>query len=448
MARKSNNPDMDRLPTLQADGRWHHYWTQDGRQRHVSATSQAECVMAYYQKYKDIDAGLVDVNPNTPVKVWAQQWFETYKADREMTEKSRRMYQEKLNGYILPAIGRYPLRSVTELHLQRILNDSAGMSGSHLKKLRCTMRELFGKAYDLGYIPRNPASGLELPACSERKRRSLTPQEREAFNAICAEGKHRGCLFYQTMLLCGLRPGECAALQWKHISFDRAMLHVEQAKESGCTTVKEPKTASGVRDVPIPPKLLQALKAVQGFPTAPVFPRENGTAHTDDSLRAMWTSWKRQMDRTMAFRLVEKAHAAPDDDAALLLLAIGSATANLGLDVLLFSCLGTIGPAVATLAVTGITGLLMMYLSAKELGGRMPDLVDAPFLVRFAAANAALSGLLFVLRTRLEQAGVQDWLTLLLLCAAYGVTMCALYGRRLLQDLRDISGVSQGRTAR
>ncbi|MCD7857163.1 MAG: oligosaccharide flippase family protein [Clostridiales bacterium] len=132
----------------------------------------------------------------------------------------------------------------------------------------------------------------------------------------------------------------------------------------------------------------------------------------------------------------------------LTLLAIGSAAANLGLDVLLFSCLGVIGPAVATLAVTGITGLLMMQLSAKELGGGTLDLVDAPFLVRFAAANVALSVLLLALRTRLEQAGVQGWLTLLLLCAAYGVTMCALYGKRLLQDLRDISSISQGRAVK
>ncbi|MCD8340931.1 MAG: oligosaccharide flippase family protein [Clostridiales bacterium] len=132
----------------------------------------------------------------------------------------------------------------------------------------------------------------------------------------------------------------------------------------------------------------------------------------------------------------------------LMLLAIGSAAANLALDVLLFSCLGTIGPAVATLAVTGVTGLLMMHLSAKELGGSTFDLFDAPFLARFAAANGVLSALLLALRVRMEQAGVSDWLTLLLLCAAYGLAMCALYGRRLLRDLRDISSVSQGRAER
>lgn len=310
MARKSNQPVIDHLPVVQADGRYHYYWTQEGKQRHVSASDQMGCIMAYTQKYKDIEAGLIDVNANTPVKVWAVQWFQTYKIPKSMTPKSRRMYLEKLNKYILPAIGRYPLKQVTELHLQQILNASAGMSSSHLKKLRCVMRELFGKAYDLGYMTRNPASGLELPTCSEGKRRSLTERERRAFWQICRDGQHRGCLFYQAMLLCGLRPGECAALQWKHIHFDEARIYVEQAKESGSNTTKDPKTKSGFRKVPIPPDLLKQFQQRRSLPLTPVFLRQNGTAHTDDSLRAMWSSWKREMDRRMAFDIVVSAYQA------------------------------------------------------------------------------------------------------------------------------------------
>lgn len=309
MARKNTQPVMERVPIQQKDGYWHYYWTQEGRKRHISAQSQMDCILAYYQKYKDIAAGLVDVNPNTPVKHWAQQWLDTYKQPKNLTDKSRDMYRQKLNKYILPIIGTRPLKSVTELHLQQIMNDSAGMSSSHLKKLRCVMRELFGKAYDLGYIPRNPAAGLELPAGTKGERRSLTPLEQEAFDAICTDGLHRGCLFYQMMLYCGLRPGECAALEWRHIDFDAAQVSVEQAKESGSTRIKAPKTESGIRVVPILPEFLEKLRATRGFPTAP-FPRQNGTAHTDSSLRAMWTSWKREMDKRMAISLVRQAHAA------------------------------------------------------------------------------------------------------------------------------------------
>jgi integrase len=186
------------------------------------------------------------------------------------------------------------------------------MSDSHLKKLRLVMRELFGKAYDLGYLRRNPAAGLELPEGTSNERRSLTPLEREAFDRIIREGLHRGCLFYRVMLLCGLRPGECAALEWQHIDFDRAVIRVEQAKESGSSTIKDPKTDSGFREVPVRPDLLEELRSVRGLPGAPVFIRKHGGRHTDTSLRAMWTSWKRLMDKTMAIILVERAHRAGD----------------------------------------------------------------------------------------------------------------------------------------
>lgn len=310
MARKPSQPNMDHLPVEQSDGRWHYYWMQEGKRRHVSGATQMECIMTYSKRYQDIEAGLVDINQNTPVREWARTWLDTYKATKGLTSKSLGMYKEKLNGYILPAIGSRSLSTVTELHLQQILNNSTGMSESHLKKLRLVLREMFGKAYDLGYTKRNPAGGLELPEGTSNERRSLTPLEREAFERITSEGLHRGCLFYRVMLLCGLRPGECAALEWRHIDFGRSIIRVEQAKESGSSTIKDPKTDSGFREVPVRPDLLEELRAARGLPAAPVFIREHGGRHTDTSLRAMWTSWKRLMDRTMAVILVERARAA------------------------------------------------------------------------------------------------------------------------------------------
>lgn len=310
MARKSSQPSMDHLPVEQSDGRWHYYWMQEGKRRHVSGATQMECIMTYSKRYQDIEAGLVDINQNTPVREWARTWLDTYKATKGLTSKSLGMYKEKLNGYILPAIGSRSLSTVTELHLQQILNNSTGMSESHLKKLRLVLREMFGKAYDLGYTKRNPAAGLELPEGTSNERRSLTPLERDAFERITSESLHRGCLFYRVMLLCGLRPGECAALEWRHIDFGCSIIRVEQAKESGSSTIKDPKTDSGFREVPVRPDLLEELRAARGLPAAPVFIREHGGRHTDTSLRAMWTSWKRLMDRTMAVILVERARAA------------------------------------------------------------------------------------------------------------------------------------------
>lgn len=300
-------PELTRMPKQAADGRYHYWWYQDGQKRHVAGLSQQSCIAAFFKKAADIENGLVDVNPNTPVNVWAKNWLSTYKETKSLTPKSLGMYREKLNGYILPAIGGKPLRLVTELHLQQILNRSTGMSKSHVSKLRLVMREMFGKAYQLGYIKRDIASALELPAATQGERRSLTELEQKAFDRIMVEGQHRGCLFYGLMYHCGLRPGECAALLWRHIDFRNKKITVEQAKESGSTTVKDPKTESGFRVIPIPDDFCAMLQAQQGFPAAHVFTQAGGNPHTDSSLYSMWKSFKRLMDRYMAFDVVEQA---------------------------------------------------------------------------------------------------------------------------------------------
>ena len=321
MAKRKNQPELTRMPKRAADGRYHYWWYQDGQKRHVAGATQQSCIAAFFKKAADIENGLVDVNPNTPVNVWAKNWISTYKETKGLTPKSLGMYREKLNGYILPAIGGKPLKMITELHLQQIINRSAGMSKSHLSKLRLVMREMFGKAYQLGYIKRDIASALELPAASQGERRSLTDLEQKAFDRILAEGKHRGCLFYGLMYHCGLRPGECAALLWRHVDFQNRKISIEQAKESGSATVKDPKTESGVRVVPIPDEFYEMLRAQQGFPAAHVFTQAGGNPHTDSSLYAMWKSCKRLMNRYMTFDLVEQARGSGDINRAAVILS-------------------------------------------------------------------------------------------------------------------------------
>lgn len=322
---KNGAPELKRMPQKAADGRYHYWWSQDGQRRHVAGATQQACIAAFFKKAQDIENGLVDVNPNTPVKVWAKNWLNTYKASKGLTPKSLGMYREKLNGYILPAIGMKPLKTISELHLQQILNRSAGMSKSHLTKLRLVMREMFGKAYQLGYLKKDIAASLELPAASVRERRSLTVLEQKAFDRILSEGNHRGCLLYGMMYYCGLRPGECAALLWRHVDLKNKTITVEQAKESGSATIKDPKTESGFRLVPIPDDYYELLKVKQSFPAAHVFTQAGGNPHTDSSLYAMWRSFKRLMNRYMTFDLVEQARSTGNlNDAAVILAQLES----------------------------------------------------------------------------------------------------------------------------
>nr|DAG59314.1 MAG TPA: Integrase [Caudoviricetes sp.] len=236
-----------------------------------------------------------EISSNSTVDAWYQQWMELYKKPKGLTAKSLGMYDEKYKKYIKPAIGHMKLKDVRDVHLQKILNSQAGMSESHVKKVRMVLQELFKRARQSRLIVYDPAELLTLPNMAAHKRRPITEEERKAILAVAET--HRSGLWILTLLYTGMRPGETAALTWGDVDFDRNEIHVHAARESGMTNaIKAPKTASGVRDIPIHAALLPKLQAARRRPSDYVFPTGSGNPQNENSLRRLWTGFKRDLD--------------------------------------------------------------------------------------------------------------------------------------------------------
>lgn len=192
------------------------------------------------------------------------------------------------------------LRDVKTIQLQAILNEQAGKSASHVKKLRMVMRELFRYARQLRIIEYDPAELLELPSSIRRTRRSITEEERAAILAVAEY--HRAGAWVRMLLYTGMRPGETIALTWGDIDLESKEIHVRAAKESGANRVKEPKTQAGIRTIPIREVYLPYLLAEAEKGHAPsdlVFTTPGGKMHTEDSLRRLWKSFIREVDLHM-----------------------------------------------------------------------------------------------------------------------------------------------------
>lgn len=222
------------------------------------------------------------------VCAWCKQYLSAYISPRvrpageskkeahSLTQKSAGMYREKIDGYIIPAIGGLRLREVTSTHLQQILNNQAGRSYSHVNKLRCVMQQLFHAAQSQRLILFDPAADLTMPYVVKRTRRSLTPLEDAAFRTVAATHPHG--LWAEFHIAFGVRPGEVPPLRVKDLDFSSHRLNVSQAVESGTNAIKDPKTSAGVRQIPIPPDLEPRLASyVAGRdPFEFLFPGEGG----------------------------------------------------------------------------------------------------------------------------------------------------------------------------
>lgn len=290
-----------------------------GKVYNVKGRTEKECYEKIAEKKEMLRRGEAKPKALT-VEAWAETWLDTYlkpkvrkpgapKLKGTMTQKSFAMYGEKLRGYILPAIGKMKLADVRDVDLQRILNRQAETSFSHASKVRMIMRAMFKQAHVSRLIVYDPALALTLPAVKQGGRRSLTEEERAVLLDVAKT--HRCGLWVRFMLYEGLRPGETAALKVKQLDFDRGLISVEEAVESGSGVVGAPKSAAGVRHVFIADEIKDELQAaVQGKDAEDfVFPQTDGkTMMTAGTIQNNWRYFTRQMDLAMGAEATAHGH--------------------------------------------------------------------------------------------------------------------------------------------
>ncbi len=266
----------------------------NGRRYEATGKTELEAMTKLAEKLAAAKRGEETLGGSMTVTAWYKEWKVTYKDPKGLTKKSLGMYDEKYNGYIKPRIGSMKLRDVKDVHLQRILNDEAGKSASHMEKLRRVMREMFSRARKSRLILHDPSEDLELPEVEAGTHRSITEEERAVLLKVC-ETESFG-LWFLILLYTGMRPGEAAALNWADVDFDHNEIHVHTALESGSTRLKGPKTKAGLRDIPIHAALFPRLLEARGEPFAPVFPTRSGGRQNSGSMARLWKACKRAMD--------------------------------------------------------------------------------------------------------------------------------------------------------
>lgn len=236
-----------------------------------------------------IDKGIV--SPDMTVESWAKYWMETYK-QRTVSAKQLATYQGIINNYVAPAIGRRRLQDIRSVELQAILNN-LDCSRDYGAKIMQTIKQLFRTARQNKLISDDPAEFLQLPKLRSGTRRSITDAERTLILRACED--HKAGNWVLMMLYCGLRPSEAAALRWIDIDIPNRVVHVTHAIDRYSGAVKEPKTSSGVRDIPLTEELVRQLRP--GKPFEFITTNSQGRIHTDQSLNNLWKSFKRHMDK-------------------------------------------------------------------------------------------------------------------------------------------------------
>ena len=80
--------------------------TWDSRRYEVRGKTEQEACEKLADLVVSLKRGEFAASGQTTVEQWFQQWMQTYKIPSGITPKSLRLYDEKYNGYIGPAIGQ------------------------------------------------------------------------------------------------------------------------------------------------------------------------------------------------------------------------------------------------------------------------------------------------------------------------------------------------------
>ena len=225
-----------------------------------------------------------------------QQWLDRLKAGKEteLTESEYDTFVARAS-YFSKKFGNTPLNEIGQQAVQPVINEVFKCNPTtHKPSAKRTVERylsaasaVFEYAIENRAVDFNPCRYVKIPkAAKTSERRALTTEERKWVE----EMPHRAQLPAMLMMYSGLRKGEVTALLWSDIDFNNKTITVNKSFDFKQCKIKSPKTASGVRVVSVPDKLIDFLKE-QPKTSVLVVTGANGQRMTETAWKRLWESY-------------------------------------------------------------------------------------------------------------------------------------------------------------
>lgn len=260
-------------------------------------------------------------NENLPddmsFRFWADKWSAA--RETETTEERANASRAKIAMFVnwLPfenrwrneyeravCLGDMPIDQIKLYQLQAVLdalarcNPSTGKPSAKrtLNAYLKTAQAVFDYVLFNQVITFDPTSRLTVSKTAPtEERRALSKEERQR---IC-EFEHKAQLPAMLMTFAGLRRGEVTALLWSDIDFENKTISISKSYDFKANRIKPPKTAAGVRTVPMPDVLclyLQKYRKGAGKGKMLVVLSAQGKPMTESAWKRMLESYLTQLN--------------------------------------------------------------------------------------------------------------------------------------------------------
>ena len=249
---------------------WYGIWREDvldadgkvkRRQRNVRLGTVAE--LPTQGAARDALARHIGVSLKPKVEMTFSELFERWKKVASLSLKATTYghYVNALESYVVPVFGKCQIARIERYEIESFFATQATRySRSTIRSMRISFGLLLAYAVRNGWLKENLSKGVKLPRaenCAGRRvhRRVLSPSQTTSIAEKLSEPYATLVLF---LAVTGLRIGEAIAIKWS--DFEGDVLHVQRRMYDG--KVDTTKSRDSKRRIPIPPALLERLKAL------------------------------------------------------------------------------------------------------------------------------------------------------------------------------------------
>jgi integrase len=184
--------------------------------------------------------------------------------NERMTRKMLTVYRGHVGNYIVHpeyGVGRNKLSQFTAKSVGDLRDRirSAGVSVSTTRKIIATLHAILGYAISQDWVAVNVATGIKVIGPRDEGPKKIVPPSKSDMRAILDAADDDLGLMILFAASTGVRAGEQWSLRWSDVDLDGAVLHVERRVDA-YGEEGPPKSAAGVRDVPLSSTLVRNLR--------------------------------------------------------------------------------------------------------------------------------------------------------------------------------------------
>ncbi len=250
---------------------------RDGRpvRRKVSAATRSAAATKLRDLAQQVAADELPADGKAmTVEQWMNYWYKRV-LPRHAKPYTLAGYSAKVNHYIIPLLGHHRLDRLTPEHIEDAwdrLRDEGNptkaeptpLSANTIHQTHRILSAALSEAVRRKKLRANPAGrdAMKAPARVERELDVMSEVEVDRILDAC-RGQWNAARWNVALAL-GLRQGEALGLRWEDVDLDAGIIRIRQTlmRVTGRGIVfGTPKSSKSRRDIPLPPSLLDNLKA-------------------------------------------------------------------------------------------------------------------------------------------------------------------------------------------